>query len=153
MAELLNDVAMRFASRASAQGVALEARRKRTARCTVAVVDIELLERALANLVDNALKFCPAAGRITLHGPGRRGQGVPGGARHRPRHRAGRRSRTCSTASTRPAVQRPPATGEGGKGLGLAIVKRIAELHGGSVEIDSREGHGTAVTIILPENP
>ena len=46
-----------------------------------------------------------------------------------------------------------PATSDEGKGLGLAIVKRIAELHGGSVEIDSREGHGTAVTIILPENP
>ena len=41
----------------------------------------------------------------------------------------------------------------GGPGLGLALVKRFVELHGGSVEIDSREGHGTAVTIILPENP
>ena len=62
------------------------------------------------------------------------------------------RSRTCLTASTRPA--RPlPRHRRGRQGLGLPHVKRIAELHGGSVEIDSREGHGTAVTIILPENP
>jgi signal transduction histidine kinase len=43
-----------------------------------------------------------------------------------------------------------PATGEGGKGLGLAIVKRIAELHGGSVEVRSRPGLGTTVTLSLP---
>ena len=64
MAELLNDVAMRFASRASAHGVALEA--EEPDGPVVAVVDNELLERALANLADNALKFCPAGGRITL---------------------------------------------------------------------------------------
>ena len=43
-----------------------------------------------------------------------------------------------------------PATGEGGKGLGLAIVKRIAELHGGSVAVQSRPGQGTTVTLSLP---
>jgi len=43
-----------------------------------------------------------------------------------------------------------PATGEGGRGLGLAIVKRIAELHGGSVEVRSRPGLGTTVTLSLP---
>ena len=43
-----------------------------------------------------------------------------------------------------------PATGEGGKGLGLAIVKRIAELHGGSVAVNSQPGQGTTVTLSLP---
>ena len=43
-----------------------------------------------------------------------------------------------------------PATGAGGKGLGLAIVKRIAELHGGDVQVDSAPGRGTRVTLVLP---
>ena len=43
-----------------------------------------------------------------------------------------------------------PATGAGGKGLGLAIVKRIAELHGGTVRVDSTVGTGTRVTLVLP---
>ncbi len=37
-----------------------------------------------------------------------------------------------------------------GIGLGLPIVRRFAELHGGSVELDSRPGQGTAVAILLP---
>ncbi|SMH59944.1 ATP-binding response regulator [Azospirillum agricola] len=37
-----------------------------------------------------------------------------------------------------------------GIGLGLPIVRRLAELHGGSVELDSAPGQGTAVTILLP---
>ncbi|AWJ91659.1 hybrid sensor histidine kinase/response regulator (plasmid) [Azospirillum baldaniorum] len=37
-----------------------------------------------------------------------------------------------------------------GIGLGLPIVRRFAELHGGSVELDSAPGHGTTVTILLP---
>ncbi|MFO1245567.1 MAG: ATP-binding protein [Ramlibacter sp.] len=150
MAELLNDVAMRFASRASAHGVALEA--EEPDGPVVAVVDNELLERALANLVDNALKFCPAGGRITLTARADAGQvrltvrdTGPGIALAAQPHLFDRFYQARASTA--------PATGEGGKGLGLAIVKRIAELHGGSVEIDSREGHGTAVTIILPENP
>jgi signal transduction histidine kinase len=34
-------------------------------------------------------------------------------------------------------------------GLGLAIVKSIAELHGGTVEVASEEGHGTRVALVL----
>ncbi len=102
--------------------------------------------------MDNALKFCPAGGRITLTARADAGQvrltvrdTGPGIALAAQPHLFDRFYQARASTA--------PATGEGGKGLGLAIVKRIAELHGGSVEIDSREGHGTAVTIILPENP
>jgi signal transduction histidine kinase len=40
-----------------------------------------------------------------------------------------------------------------GAGLGLSIAKSLVELHGGSIDISSEEGHGTRVTIRIPERP
>jgi signal transduction histidine kinase len=148
VAELLGDIALRFEARAAAQGVALALAPAGDAP-TVASLDIELFERAIANLVDNALKFCAAGSRITLGVTG------DGDAVH------------VSVADTGTGIAEAelphlfdrfyqarqsvaPATGEGGKGLGLAIVKRIAELHGGSVAVQSRPGQGTTVTLSLP---
>jgi two-component system sensor histidine kinase/response regulator len=39
-----------------------------------------------------------------------------------------------------------------GSGLGLAICKKLAEIHGGKLEVESREGQGTTVTVTLPSN-
>ncbi|MGE0331241.1 MAG: sensor histidine kinase [Ramlibacter sp.] len=146
--DLLNDVAMRFAARAGAQGVTLVAQET----ALHARVDVELIERALANLVENSLKFTPAGGRITLQAHQADGWLLLGvsdsGAGIAPAdqpHLFDRFYQARHSAA--------PATGEGGKGLGLAIVKRIAELHGGTVGIDSREGAGTAVTLRLPVRP
>jgi signal transduction histidine kinase len=41
----------------------------------------------------------------------------------------------------------------GGAGLGLVIARGIAEGHGGRVEVQSRLGHGSAFTLVLPEQP
>jgi signal transduction histidine kinase len=42
------------------------------------------------------------------------------------------------------------STKEGGTGLGLLIVRRIIREHGGEMEIESREGSGTRVSLFLP---
>ncbi len=145
--ELLDDVAMRFAERAARQGVQIKA--GGVHEPALAAVDIELLERAVANLVDNALKFCPAGATVTLEAA-REGNTVavcvrdsgPGIAAADLPHLFDRFYQSRQSVA--------PATGEGGKGLGLAIVKRIAELHGGTVRVDSALGMGTDVTLMLP---
>jgi signal transduction histidine kinase len=148
--ELLGDICLRFADRATRQGVGLRAvEPERGAAPPFAEVDVELFERAVANLVDNALKFCPAGAQITL------AAGVDGGKVQ---------VRVADTGPGIAAADLPnlfdrfyqsrqsvaPATGEGGKGLGLAIVKRIAELHGGAVIVTSTPGQGTEVVLSVP---
>ncbi len=148
--ELLDDIRLRFAERAAAQGAALLAEPPQAdAPAPFAMLDIELFERAVANLVDNALKACPAGASVRLSA-----------ARHGDRV-------TVAVADTGPGIAAgelphlfdrhyqsrqsvAPATGEGGKGLGLAIVKRIAELHGAEVSIHSELGVGTTVGLTLP---
>jgi signal transduction histidine kinase len=149
-AELLDDIALRFAERAAKCGVDLRADASAEgAGPPFAMLDVELFERAVANLVDNALKFCQAGARITLaaalsegqvqvsvrdSGPGIDAADLP--------HLFDRYYQSRQSVA--------PATGEGGRGLGLAIVRRIAELHGGSVSISSRLGEGTLVVLALP---
>lgn len=148
LAEVLDDIVLRFAERAAQQGVAL-AFEPRGSAPPVAEVDVELLERAVANLLDNALKFTPAGGRIVLAAE---------------RVEATVRLSVADTGRGIPAADLPhlfdrlyqarndvaPASSEEGKGLGLSIVQRIVELHHGSVAVQSEPGVGTTITITLP---
>ena len=169
-AEVLDDIVRRFADRAAAQGVRLELELS-AGDALPAEIDVELFERAIANLLDNALRFTSAGGTITLaarrdgprlhvevrdSGSGIAAEDLPhlfdrryqGGT-----SRAGRAPAVPGTAPESTPELPPgtaPTTGEGGKGLGLAIVKRIVELHEGRVQVDSTEGRGTAVAIELP---
>lgn len=149
LGEMLDDIVMRFADRAEQQGVSL--RHDGAAGAAVfATVDIELFERAMANLVDNALKHTPSGGRVTLH--------VAGGDDHA--HVVVADSGSGIAAADLEHLFDRLYTGSGargdadggGKGLGLAIVKRIVELHRGDVAVRSAPGQGTAVTIRLPRD-
>lgn len=154
--ELIDDVVLRFAERAERQGIQLVSgvtvsQVDSTSAPQPAVwvkVDVQLLERAMANLVDNALKFC-GPGAVVRLGAHQRGalahitveDSGPGIASADLPHLFDRLYQARQSAA--------PATGEGGKGLGLAIVKRIAELHGGEVTVTSQLGLGTVVTLSL----
>lgn len=150
LSEVLDDIVMRFAPRAEQHGVALSSRPPAADdEPPFAPVDIELFERAVANLVDNALVHTPPGGRIEL-------TAATSGDRVQ--------VAVADTGSGIDAGDLPflfdrlyqaradtaPATSEGGKGLGLAIVKRIVELHGGHIAVDSTPGRGTTVRIALP---
>lgn len=145
-AELVDDIVLRFAERARAKQVLLHATHDAPAS---AWLDIELFERALANLIDNALKFSRPGDRIDVRAAQADGQlqvsvtdTGPGIAPADLPHLFNRFYQSRQSVA--------PATGEGGKGLGLAIVKRIAELHGGDVTVGSAPGQGTWVALSLP---
>jgi len=148
LAEVLDDITLRFAERATQQGVVLDFRPDGKAPL-VAEVDVELFERALANLLDNALKHTPAGGTVTVTAARGTGQvrvavadsGVGIAAADLP-HLFDRLYQARASVA--------PATSEEGKGLGLTIVKRIVELHRGEVAVSSAQGRGTTVTLTLP---
>lgn len=100
-----------------------------------------MLERAVANLVDNALKFSPSDTAVDLVVDGTlisvrdRGSGLGSVDRDRVFDRFYRAEATRSTP---------------GSGLGLAIVQQIVDIHGGTVRLDDREGGGAVATILLP---
>jgi signal transduction histidine kinase len=148
LAEVLDDIRLRFAQRAAVQGVALNFQQTGDTS-PVASVDVELFERAVANLLDNAFKYTPTGGHIGL-------QVERSGAEVLVRVQdsgAGIASDALPQLFDRLYQARSsvaPATSDEGKGLGLAIVKRIAELHGGTVQVHSAPGQGTTVTLRLP---
>jgi two-component system sensor histidine kinase MprB len=135
LAEVANDVAARFRRRT---GKDIEVHLN-----DPAVIDARraMLDRALANLVDNALKFSPngAAVEVTVHGStvevADRGPGIDPGDRERVFDRFYR----ATSARTLP-----------GSGLGLSIVSQIATLHGGTVALEPRDGGGTVARLALP---
>ncbi len=113
--------------------------------------DRDRLAQVLLNLVDNAVKYTPADGRVTVEaaatGQGMMavtvsdtGIGIPPADLPRITERFYR-------------VDRARSRELGGTGLGLAIVKHLVLAHGGELRIDSRLGQGTVVAFTLPTGP
>lgn len=107
-----------------------------------------LVETVLTNLVQNALKYTPAGGRVTITVSRRGGEihvdvadtgpGIP--AEHLP-HLFDRFYRVDSSR----------ARTTGGVGLGLAIAAEAARLLDGRIEVESEVGRGSTFTLVLPE--
>ena len=112
--------------------------------------DPDRLKQAVLNLVDNALRYTPAGGAVTLDL--RRsndeaavevrdtGIGVP------PEHQERIFERFYR-------VDQPRARQTGGTGLGLAIAREIAIAHGGRIELTSEPGVGSTFSLIVPAPP
>jgi signal transduction histidine kinase len=107
--------------------------------------DERRVRQVLFNLLSNAVGFSPPGSTVTLSAERRPDAVVfrvvdrgPGIAEDR-KERLFNRFETDSRGSQHRGV-----------GLGLALVRSFVELHGGHVEIESREGEGTTVTCIFP---
>lgn len=143
LAELLDECTGCLAAKAEAKGIAVITE---TVVATVRADRRRLREMVLA-LLDNAIKFHTHPGRIGLVTT------------------VGAAGVTVRVADDGPGIAPdildhifdPFVQGERalrrhheGIGLGLPIVRRLAELHGGTVEVETRQGEGTTVTILLP---
>ena len=113
-----------------------------------ATVNPPLIERAVVNLIDNAIKYSDPGSKVEIalkrDPAGCRIRVVDRGAGIEKRHLPRIFERFYRTDKARSRSQ-------GGTGLGLAIVKHIALLHSGGVSVESRLGEGSTFTIRIPD--
>jgi signal transduction histidine kinase len=105
------------------------------------------MEQVAANLIDNAIKYTPSGGRVTVDAAQEEGRAV---------------LRVSDTGAGIPADELPriwerlfrgdASRTERGLGLGLSLVKAIVEAHGGTVAVESEVGRGTTFTVALPKS-
>lgn len=143
--ELLADVSQEYATTARMHGVRLLVDAPDSLPYVKA--DPVQLRRAIFNLVDNALKYAPNSGPVTLRAENRlsevvlsvsdRGPGIPAADLPNLFQKFYRGKQTTAERAR-------------GSGLGLAIVKTIADQHGGRVWCESKPGHGSAFYLALP---
>ncbi|MBI4290800.1 MAG: HAMP domain-containing histidine kinase [Betaproteobacteria bacterium] len=145
LAEIVQDVAQKFALKAGAQGVSVAT--KGAEGHGLVSADIALIERVLDNLIDNALKHAKRADRIEISMQQREeqievalsdnGEGLPVSAQR------ALEGNLLVRANARKGEGRSP-------GLGLAIVSRILQLHGSRLGWESIPERGTTFRFALP---
>ena len=143
--ELLGGVQEYYEASATDAGISLKT--LSVAQPVIADLDRALMQRAVSNLVSNAVAHTPAGGSVVLEANSDTnmirievsdtGIGIPQEALPRVFDRFFR-------------VDASRAQSSGGTGLGLAIVQSIMLLHGGKVQIASQLGQGTRVTLHMP---
>jgi two-component system NtrC family sensor kinase len=108
----------------------------------------EMMERAVQNLIANALNYTLDAGRVDVRirriDDGVALEVADTGIGIAPRHLSRIFQRFYRVDGAR-------TTRTGGSGLGLAITHRIVELHGGKIEVESELGRGSTFRIRLPQ--
>ncbi|MDP9237146.1 MAG: cell wall metabolism sensor histidine kinase WalK [Chloroflexota bacterium] len=141
---LVQDSVRRFAQQAERAGLRIASEYDEEALSVIG--DGERLERALGNLIANAIKFTPPRGTITVAAHARDGAAEISvrdtGVGIEPEQQARVFERFYKADRAR---------GSGGTGLGLAIVKHIVQAHEGSVSVESRPGRGSTFVMRLPQ--
>src|SRR6266487_3323387 len=148
LADIVSSAVM--AIRPVAENAGLTLTSDATARFLIVDGDADQLDRVLMNLLANAVKFTPEGGHVDVSARGSGGTaavtvrdtgiGIPEGDKKALFTRFFRASNVVERSIP-------------GTGLGLTIVRTIIANHGGEMDLESREGHGTAVTVRIPLRP
>lgn len=111
--------------------------------------DSRRLKQILVNLLNNAVKFTPEGGRVTLEIHADREEGI---VEFSVRDTGIGISASNQQRLFQPFTQVDTSLSRQyeGTGLGLALVKRLTELHGGTVFVESEVGRGSCFTVSLP---
>jgi signal transduction histidine kinase len=149
LAELATQTIDLFEEVADDKGVRLETG---TLDEVVADLDRNRMRQVLANLVDNAIKYTPAGGAVSVSVVPGMLDGIPAAA-----------ISVSDTGSGIAPEEQPriwerlyrgdQSRSERGLGLGLSLVKAIVEAHGGEVSVESAPGRGTTIEVRVPTAP
>jgi len=109
--------------------------------------DRERVHQVLFNLLDNAVRFTPAGGRVTVSASRHDGSVDVAVADTGPGISAEDLSRVFERFYR---VDRSRSRDDGGTGIGLAIARSVVEAHGGRIWVESEPGRGSTFTFELP---
>lgn len=141
--EIVHDTIDLYEDTAEERGIALS---PTAASGLVVRADRQRLRQVLANLVDNALKFTDAGGRVTI-GAEARGDEVVIAVQD-----TGRGIPPTDLPRIWDRLYRGDTGHAQGLGLGLSLVRAIVTAHGGRTEVESEVGKGTRVGVVLPKS-
>jgi cell cycle sensor histidine kinase DivJ len=110
-----------------------------------AFADPKAVRQIALNLISNGLKFTPSGGSVTVAALEARG-----GALLAVSDTGEGISPEELTRLSRAFEQGEAGRRQKGAGLGLSVVRAFAELHGGRLDIESREGGGTTIAVLFP---
>jgi len=143
LARIAVETGEEFGVLAGAKGVSLDA----SVGPAPVVGDPEALRRAVANLVDNAVRVAPAGSKVSIAAGRENGWAFVSVADEGPGIGADDRTRVFERFAR---LDGSRSRADGGTGLGLAIVRGIAEAHGGEVALSSLPGRGATFTLRVP---
>ena len=110
--------------------------------------DMRLIQRMVANLLDHAIKYTPANGRIDVR--------VAAGADQSVQITVQDNGRGISVKDQEHIFERfyrcDPSRSQAGTGLGLSFARAVARAHKGDISVSSTIGEGSTFTVTLPKN-
>jgi signal transduction histidine kinase len=146
VAVLIAEVAQSFRPRADAAGASI--RLELADELPLADLDPIRLREVISNLVDNALRYTNAGGRLTISA---RKAATPAGSYPGLEIAVADNGPGISAELLPTVFDRFAKSAESrGSGLGLAIARAIVEAHGGTIAASSAPGSGTTIRLVLP---